>query len=207
MQLSSFPTDVAALFRFLTEEYAFAAAEKTSSLVQYESPTTFVAIYHDSRSGEVGIRIGLTRMDPKRESGYSIQEIMEALHVPPHGRMPDLYATNRNTLLVCLRHLAVLVRAYGRPVLLGDPVLYLALSDRRIQETKTYTNRRETEPWARDEIAVAWMQRDYPRVARLYAWLDAESLTRQERKQRAIARMRAVQGDAADADPASILDD
>lgn len=68
--VSGFPQEVRRAFSFLNDSYGFRVVDVRPSSVRLESSVTYVTIFRDPLSGEVGVLIGLLRTTPTVAPGF-----------------------------------------------------------------------------------------------------------------------------------------
>jgi hypothetical protein len=171
---------VRAEFAFLESEYALRSAERTPTLVRYESPDVTVVVYHGRSSYEVDVEITPGDARYGGEPPFTLADLAalcDRQELLPAG---FLQASTSDAVRSVVARAAELVRECGDRVLRTDPFELRRLTVLRSERAQREGLERKLSA-VRAAAASAWRERDYRRVEELYRSIEPH-LTPAERK-------------------------
>lgn len=173
-------------FGFLNSKYGFRIAERSSTLLRFESDRVFVNVYHGRSSYEIGVEIGRIADSPSRR--FRLPTIIAALAGKDESLNAAPQASKPETVRDSLRQLATLVAAFCGDLLRADDKTF-----EKVSVSSTRMNHEITEHFAhaalRRQAEGFWQEKKYEDVLRLYEQF-AENLTPLERRRMEFARKR-----------------
>lgn len=175
-------------FRFLVEEYGLQCTKEKPTLVQYESDTVAVRVYHGRRSRELDVEF--IDLDSSKDTPplrlFDVLQLEGKADQMPQGFFQSSQPTGVRNLV---GRLAELTREYAGEVLLGNRMYLRRLSVSRAK-IATQEERSREAVQLRHQAELAWRSEDYSKVAELLEELE-EPLTPAEKKKLKMARRRA----------------
>lgn len=177
-----FPAAVKRAFGTLAIEYGLRITSTAPTLVRYSSDRVSLDVYHGRTSYEIGAEVG--RVGAGR--AYAVADVLRVVLGGAHGLKTLFWANSPGAVVERLDSLAELVTQNYPAVLRGDEDVWVRIET----ETAVYEEaetRRIVEYPVRASAAKAWIQKDYVRVARLYATIE-RLLSEVERRKLEYAR-------------------
>ena len=148
--------------------YGFTPVKEESTLVNYESATCFVNVYHGRASYEIGVEVGRLDRPDKYGLSYIVGEAgKDALEAEGFGRSTMFQVSSHDGVQEFVPKVARLLHKYGDSFLRGDPTFYDRLEKINQQRSLEFTKRQTLER-KRKAAESAWAQKDFSRVVELY---------------------------------------
>jgi predicted RNA binding protein with dsRBD fold (UPF0201 family) len=152
-----FSEKVKAAFSGLIADYGFRIVESDDSYVRLDSSNASIDVNYDrDKSFEVGIEL-YELMEGQRipKIPYNLGEVFREHGVPDANRTSFFQSTDEEAVITFLAKAAALLAKHCEPCLVGDPVTFTALAQRRALEALEYTrsvkyasvNERAKEAW------------------------------------------------------------
>jgi len=176
-------------FKFLEDGFGLRVVRvEEPTFVRYESPSTFVNVYH-SRSGyRVGAEIGrfITHLGDQIEDRVSLFELVSAAGDQKAAQSVDVPAESGAAVLSGVQEVARLVRNYGVGLLRGDDEAYSELAEYRRLANERHAAEGARLWEMRQAAHNAWRRGDRREAARLLCQLPG--LTEDEKRMLSTAR-------------------
>lgn len=116
---AAFAEETQRAFAFLASD-GFSCVSSSSSKVRYESSSVYLEVGHSERDGEVAISFG--RLAKNEEFSFTL--FLRLVNSKLERELGERLVENRNQLRECLAKLAVALRENGRPILMGDQLVF-----------------------------------------------------------------------------------
>jgi hypothetical protein len=166
-------------FSFL-EGAGFRLTKSEPGQVQYESGKSFVVACWDSRAGELDAFVGLLPRTGRAQDEYSLADVM-GLADAPASDCKLAQVADEGRLGPFVEKLASDLRSHGQPALAGDRMYFRRLETFRGAKADRYMREMKLRQ-VRSEAEKAWQDRQYDRVANLYASVESDLTESESRK-------------------------
>lgn len=123
-----FPEVTRRFFDFLVEEFGYHVAREELTLVQYETGSTFVRIFHGRLSYEVGVELGRLAKADEVERPYLLRDLIGLVDEEAGWAWAQPHADKRDELEEVLGRESADLREYGTSALRGDAATFDALA-------------------------------------------------------------------------------
>lgn len=169
MIVSDFPSLVQKEFSFLVSDYRFRCVKATNYAVRFESDEIFVVVHYDAgRSYELDVEIGeLNVLYGGQERPFNLGEILRLERVTQKEGRALFQANTHSALSNCIARLSSLLSAYAVELLQHNKFAFKRLSGLREKESNQYELETKL-THIRREVEIAWVNKDYARVVKLY---------------------------------------
>ena len=155
-------------FKFLVEEFSFACVKEDVTLVRFESTAVFVNVYHGRSSYELSVEIGELPIKVNApENSFTLGEILQLVGAKELLTYRPYQVTTLEAVAKFVQEIAILVKQYAPPALIGDHDFFMRLSEIRVQRSDSYLKKLQLNR-VRTEVETAWHQKNYGRVVELY---------------------------------------
>lgn len=187
MITSDFPNLVQKDFSFLVADYRFRCVKATNYAVRFESDEVFVVVHYDAgRSYELDVEIGeLNILYNGQERPFNLGEVLRLEGVAEKERYTLFQASTLPALSNCVAKLSSLLSVYAVELLQHDKFAFKRLSDLREKECDQYELEAKL-AHIRREVQIAWRNKDYAKVAKLYKPVES-AISDAEKKKLAFA--------------------
>jgi len=191
-------------FEFLQTQWGLVCAHAESGLVRYESDAVIVEVFHDTRTLELGVTVGLRRLleqappepdiapptigRPVVDGTYSLDDIIRYAGggdecVPLWG---SAFAASQDQMDKWLPRLAETLRQVGQPFLRGEEPAFHELGRARLRAAQLFAANEHLRT-SRIRANEAWRARDYGAVIAALESMEGR-LTPSEMKKLSYAR-------------------
>lgn len=182
-----FTDAVLSAFDFLIGKYNFRLVKAEPTFVRYESPNVFVNIYHGRSSYELGVEVGqMTKAPSQAEGHFSIGDIIDLTGAQEKTDYAFFQASNADKVKKYVPKLASLVEKYAGFALEGDTTVFRQLAAKVLEKSNKLIKEWNISD-VREKADRAWREKNYAKVAELYAPIQ-EELTPAEAKKLAYAK-------------------
>lgn len=165
-------------FAFLLES-GFHIEKEDATLVRYESEHVLVNIFHGRASYELGVEFQLRKTPGESFNLYRVLEWAKSAGVLESVPSTAFQTSSREGVREMVPQIAALVKAYARPLILGDLAVYQTLREQQSKDAAAYTKEVHLRA-ARRLAEAAWQEKRYAEVVRVYEGIKGD-LTPSER--------------------------
>jgi hypothetical protein len=173
-----FTREIEKQFNFLVIQFNFVIVHSDDYYIKYESPKSYVEIYHDRISYEVSIVFGINKKGTAN-SRVSITDILESKHVNIANGL--FQASSESSLKKVIDELACLVKNYSKEFLLGDMKAFNSVQS-HISNNTNILNKRNMLSVIENQAKSAWENGEYENVIALYSEIVEDLNEIQKRK-------------------------
>jgi hypothetical protein len=142
--------------------YGFHLADQSLTHLRYESPSSFLTVYHGRSSYQVGLELGLLDRDEK----FSLHELL-SVFAPGEVELARFQTREPNALAEHLSRLAGVVAGSLEPLLQGDPSAFERLRS-QVAVSRTAVTLRAQYGAVIDRADEAWEAKDMDLAESLY---------------------------------------
>ena len=156
-------------FDFLVNEYGFRCTQSRTYYLRFESNSVFLELHYDGqRSFEMDFSLGLLDdLYEGRERPFFLGELIKFSGTDENENYHLMQASSPEKVAILVPKLASLVKIYAEGFFSGDKVRFKALSDFREKECNQH-DLEKTLKNVRAAVQLAWRNKDYARVIKLY---------------------------------------
>ena len=173
---SVFPNAVSGCFSFL-RSFGFEQIQVNVDSVRYESVRTYILIFYETYSFEIGLEIGSLIEKSMR---FPMSAVIRLFEPEEADRYRDYAAQTAEEIERGVSKLASQIARYANAGLFDDPELFEHLRD--VTDHSIRKHWRESElSYMRQKLEIAWREKNYAKVVDLLEPMRAD-LTRSELK-------------------------
>lgn len=167
---------------YFMNNHGFQVVRTEPTFVRYESHAVFVNVYHGRASYVIGVEIGRLDRSQKYDLAYIVSNAGEdAWKTEGFGRSTMFQVSSSEGVMEFVPKVAELIKKYGGEFLSGDPLFYdqfeIIGKHRAIEFAK-----KQNLTHIRRSAEVAWVNKDFAKVAELYGFIGNNDLTEIEKK-------------------------